>query len=87
MLTATPGAEVDVPGGAAVQSDDVRRFAQAHEAAGFDQILVGHFSHAADGLIVASFAAGRIRLLLAHRPGVIVPSAAARQIAMQGSFP
>lgn len=38
MITATPGAEVDVPGGAAVQPDYVRRFAQAHEAAGFDQI-------------------------------------------------
>ncbi|MEK8044454.1 alkanesulfonate monooxygenase, partial [Burkholderia contaminans] len=35
MITATPGAEVDVPGGAAVQPDYVRRFAQAHEAAGF----------------------------------------------------
>ncbi len=54
MITATPGAEVDVPGGAAVQPDYVRRFAQAHEAAGFDQILVGHFSNAADGFIVAS---------------------------------
>ena len=82
MITATPGAEVDVPGGAAVQPDYVRRFAQAHEAAGFDQILVGHFSNAADGFIVASFAAAateRIRILLAHRPGVIVPSAAARR--------
>jgi len=29
MITATPGAEVDVPGGAAVQPDYVRRFAQA----------------------------------------------------------
>ncbi|MDI9652408.1 LLM class flavin-dependent oxidoreductase, partial [Burkholderia cenocepacia] len=89
MITATPGAEVDVPGGAAVQPDYVRRFAQAHEAAGFDQILIGHFSNAADGFIVASFAAAataRIRLLLAHRPGVIVPSAAARQIATLDVF-
>ncbi|MGT0247957.1 LLM class flavin-dependent oxidoreductase [Burkholderia pyrrocinia] len=89
MITATPGAEVDVPGGAAVQPDYVRRFARAHEAAGFDQILVGHFSNAADGFIVASFAAAateRIRILLAHRPGVIVPSAAARQIATLDVF-
>lgn len=57
MITATPGAEVDVPGGAAVQPEYVRRFAQAHEAAGFDQILVGHFSNAADGFIVSAFAA------------------------------
>ncbi|KDB06486.1 Alkanesulfonate monooxygenase [Burkholderia sp. lig30] len=89
MITATPGAEVDVPGGAAVQPDYVRRFAHAHEAAGFDQILVGHFSNAADGVVVAACATAateRIRLLHAHRPGVIAPSAAARQIATLDVF-
>ncbi len=57
-----------MPGGAAVQPDYVRRFAQAHETAGFDQRLVGNFSNAADGFIVSAFASAateRIRILLA----------------------
>lgn len=76
MITATPGAEVDVPGGAAVQPDYVRRFARAHEAAGFDQILIGHFSNAADGFIVASFAAAATT----HPPAARAPAGRDRAV-------
>ena len=90
MITATPSAEVDVPQGSdLVQPDYVRRFSQVHEAAGFDHVLVGYFTNAADGFIVSSFAAAateRIGILLAHRPGVIAPAVAARQIATLDQF-
>lgn len=50
----------------------VRRFAQAHEDAGFDRVLVGYFSNAAEGAVVSSFVAAatrRLGVLLAYRPG------------------
>jgi alkanesulfonate monooxygenase len=89
MVTATPGAEVDIPGGDAVQPAYVRHFAQVHEAAGFDKVLVGYFTNAADGFIVSSFVAAATKslgILLAHRPGVIAPTVAARQIATLDAF-
>lgn len=89
MITATPSAEVDQPLGAAVDADFVRRFAQAHEAAGFDRALIGYFTNGAEGAVVASFVAAatqRLNLLLAYRPGVVVPPLAARQLATLDQF-
>ncbi len=89
MITATPSAEVDQPLGDAVDADFVRRFAQAHEQAGFDKALVGYFSNGAEGAVVSSFIAAatkRLGILLAYRPGVIVPPLAARQLATLDQF-
>jgi alkanesulfonate monooxygenase len=90
MVTATPSAEVDVPQGEQlVQPEYVRQFAQAHEDSGFDQVLVGYFTNAADTMVVGSFvtaATSRIGILLAHRPGVLAPAVAARQIATLDQF-
>ena len=58
------------------------RFAQAHEEAGFDRILIGYGSHWADGWQVANHVAratSELKLLLAHRPGFVAPSVTARQ--------
>ena len=68
----------------AIDRGYVRRFAQAHERAGFDRILVGYFSNGADGFVVASYAAfvtQRLGLMLAHRPGFVAPTLAARKLA------
>lgn len=89
MITATPSSEVDQPLGAAVDAGFVRRFAQAHEEAGFDRALVGYFSNAAEGVVVSSFAAAatqKLGILLAYRPGVVAPSLAARQLATLDQF-
>lgn len=89
MITATPSAEVDQPLGEAVDADFVRRFAQAHESAGFDRALIGYFTNGAEGAVVASFVAAatrRLNLLLAYRPGVIAPPLAARQLATLDQF-
>ncbi len=61
MITATPSSEVDQPLGEAVDAGFVRRFAQAHEDAGFDRVLVGYFSNAAEGAVVSSFVAAATR--------------------------
>ena len=62
----------------------IRDFAQAAEAGGFDRLLVGYFSDAPDGFLVAASAAShtdRIGFLLAHRPGFVAPTLAARKFA------
>lgn len=70
--------------GPAVDPAYVRAFAQAHEHAGFDRILVPASSSSPDTLLTATYAASvtqKIGLLLAHRPGFVAPTLAARQLA------
>ncbi len=59
-------------------------FARAHEEAGFDRILIGYWSDQPDGFLVTAHAAAntsRIKFLLAHRPGFVSPTLAARKLA------
>jgi alkanesulfonate monooxygenase len=56
----------------------------AHEASGFDLVLVGYSSSSAEGFLVALHAAGqtkRLGFLIAHRPGFVAPTLMARKIA------
>jgi alkanesulfonate monooxygenase len=65
------------------------RFARAHEAAGFDRVLVGYFSFFPDGFQVAAWTlheTDRLGVLLAHRPGFVAPTVAARQFATLDQF-
>lgn len=62
----------------------IRTLAQAHEAAGFDRLLVGYYPTAPDGFQMASYIASqtqRLGLLLAHQPGFLAPTLAARALA------
>jgi alkanesulfonate monooxygenase len=62
----------------------VRRFARAHEDAGFDRVLIGYGSSTPDGTQVAAYAASvteKLGLLIAHRPGFVFPTTAARTFA------
>jgi alkanesulfonate monooxygenase len=59
-------------------------FALAHERAGFDMVLVGYTSSSAEGFNVAMYAAmrtERLAYLIAHRPGLVAPTLAARKVA------
>jgi alkanesulfonate monooxygenase len=70
--------------GGGVSPSFLAEFAQAHEAAGFDLVLVGYYSSSAEGFAVASYAASqttRLGYLIAHRPGLVAPTLAARTIA------
>jgi alkanesulfonate monooxygenase len=70
--------------GGGVSPGFLGEFAQAHENAGFDLVLVGYYSSSAEGFAVASYAASkttRLGYLIAHRPGVVTPTLAARTIA------
>ena len=58
--------------------------ARAHEASGFDLVLVGYSSSSAEGFLVALHAAAQTRhlgYLIAHRPGFVAPTLMARKIA------
>ncbi len=75
-----PGAEV--PSG--VDPDYILDFARTHEAAGFDLVLTGYSSSTPDGFEVAGYAAAhtkRLAYLIAHRPGFVAPTLAARKAA------
>lgn len=84
MIGTQAASEIHPPQGPAIDRDYVRRFAQAHEEAGFDRILIGYFSNGPDGFLVAAAAAWateRLGLMLAHRPGFVAPTLAARKLA------
>ena len=75
-----PGSEL--PRG--IDPDYILEFARAHEDSDFDMVLTGYSSSTPDGFEVTNYAAGhtkRIGFLIAHRPGFIMPTLAARKIA------
>jgi alkanesulfonate monooxygenase len=82
------GAAVHVIGGE-IDPAWVRDFSQAHERAGFDKVLVGYTATSAEGFIVATYAASyteRLAYLIAHRPGFVAPTLAARKAATLDQF-
>lgn len=67
-----------------LMAENAVRAAQAHEEAGFDRVLVAWGSTSPDALLVAAHAAAatsRIGFMVAHRPGFVAPTLAARQFA------
>jgi alkanesulfonate monooxygenase len=70
-------------------ADYPARMARLHEESGFDRLLVGHSSSSPDGFTVADTvlnATSRLGVLLAHRPGFVAPTVAARQYATLDAF-
>lgn len=64
--------------------DYLRFHSRAHEAAGFDRVLIASGPGGADSLQIAAFAAAqteRLGFMIAHRPGLWSPTAAARAFA------
>src|SRR5271166_3500718 len=84
MIHHRQASEIHPPGPLLFDRGYVRDFAQAAEAARFDRVLVGYFSDGPDGFLVAAHAAActeRLSFLLAHRPGFVAPTLAARKLA------
>src|SRR5215470_6462721 len=89
MIGTQVASEIHAPKGPAIDLDYVRRFALAHEHSGFDRILIGYFGTGPDGFLVASYAAWstkKLGLMLAHRPGFVAPTLAARKLATLDHF-
>jgi alkanesulfonate monooxygenase len=76
--------EIVPPQGPPFDAAVVAETARIHEDAGFDRVLIGYFSNAPDGFIIGAHAAAvteRLAFLLAHRPGFVAPTVAARKLA------
>jgi alkanesulfonate monooxygenase len=89
MIGTKDQSEIRRSSGPAVDRDYVRRFARAHEDAGFDKVLIGYASSQPDGIGVAAYAAAhtdRLGFLVAHRPGFVAPTLAARAFATLDQF-
>jgi alkanesulfonate monooxygenase len=89
MIQAQKVSEIHPARGPAIDRDYVRAFAQAHEQAGFDRVLVPHHSTSPDATLTVAYAASmtdRIHFMLAHRPGFVAPTLAARQFASLDQF-
>jgi alkanesulfonate monooxygenase len=70
--------------GGDVGRNEISAAAIVHEQAGFDRVLVATRSTWPDPMIVATYAAAltdRLTFMIAHRPGVVMPTVAARQFA------
>jgi alkanesulfonate monooxygenase len=73
---ASPAAEFD--------SDFMKRLTRDYEDAGYDRMLIATSASWADSLSIASYLAGvtrSLKFLIAHRPGIVAPTAAARMLA------
>ena len=89
-MIGTRDASESRPGsGPAIDPVYTRRFARAHEEAGFDRILIGYGSSWPEGTQVAAHVAAhteRLGLLVAHRPGFVAPTLASRLFATLDQF-
>ncbi len=84
MIASEAKSEIHPARGPVIDPDYIARFAQAHEAAGFDRVLIAHNSSDADAVLVATHAAQNTKTLgfmIAHRPGFIASTYAARLFA------
>jgi alkanesulfonate monooxygenase len=89
MIGTKDQSETRNTGGPVIDRAYVRRFSRAHEDAGFDQVLIGYASTQPDGAQVAAYAAAhteRLGFLVAHRPGFVAPTLAARTFATLDQF-
>src|ERR1700753_1281750 len=89
MISTKDQSETRLSGGPVIDKDYTRKFARAHEDAGFDRVLIGYASSQPDGLQVAAYAAAhteRLGFLVAHRPGFVAPTLAARTFATLDQF-
>jgi alkanesulfonate monooxygenase len=89
MISTRDQSETRGSSGPPVDPRYVRRFARAHEDAGFDRVLIGYSSSEPDGTQVAAYAAShtdRLSFLVAHRPGFVAPTLAARTFATLDQF-
>lgn len=67
----------------------VRAIAGAHEAGGFDRVLIAHHSNSPDGYLTAAHVfehTDRLGVLLAHRPGFVAPTLTARSLATLDTY-
>lgn len=90
LIGSAPFSEVEGSSrGPAVQPEYVTALARAHDEGDFDRVLIGYGADGVDGWQVAGYAAQqteRLGFLIAHRPGFVQPTLAARYAATLDHF-
>jgi alkanesulfonate monooxygenase len=86
MIATQEQSETRPRSGPVIDPAFVRAFSKAHEDGGFDKVLIGYSAARPDGLQVAAYAAARLQYLIAHRPGFMFPTVAARAFATLDQF-
>jgi alkanesulfonate monooxygenase len=89
LISTREFSETRVLPGPAIDPPYLRKIARAHEDSDFDRVLIGYFSGQPDGTLVAAYAAEhteRLGFLVAHRPGFVFPTVAARTFATLDQF-
>jgi alkanesulfonate monooxygenase len=84
MIQPRQQSEIHPASGPGIDPGYLRASAQAHDAGGFDRILIGWHSNGPDGFQIAAHAAAHtqhVGFLVAHRPGFGAPTVAARAFA------
>jgi alkanesulfonate monooxygenase len=84
MAATNDRSETRARSGPVIDKEYALRLARAHEDNGWDRVLFGYSSASPDGDQVAAYVAAhtsRLNLLLAHRPGVTLPTHTARTLA------
>lgn len=82
MIATQEASEIVPMQGPPIDPEFTARFAQVHEAGGFDRVLIGYGTYWPDGWQVANHVARAtqtLKILLAHRPGFVAPTLTARQ--------
>lgn len=83
------GAEVIEPSGPVIDKAYIRHMARTAEDNGFDRLLIGSFATWPDNNQIAAYVlhnTERLGVMLAHRPGFVAPTVAARQLATLDQF-
>ncbi len=83
------GSEIQAPSGPVIDRVYIGTIARAHEYAGFDWVYAGYHSNSPDGFQTIAYAAQqteKLRYLLAHRPGFLPPTVAAKNLASLDHF-
>ncbi|MDX2224055.1 MAG: LLM class flavin-dependent oxidoreductase [Rhodospirillaceae bacterium] len=65
-------------------TDLIRDCAQAHEAAGYDRVLIANSATYPDSMPIAAWVAAhttKLKMMIAHRPGFVAPTMTARMLA------
>jgi len=89
LISTQYASETHAAAGPGIDKTYLGALALAHENGNFDRVLIGYHSSAPDGFQVAAYAATkttRLKFLLAHRPGFVAPTLAARQLATLDQF-
>src|SRR3954453_12352977 len=89
MIATHASSETQAADGPLIDVAFTREFARVHEESGFDRVLIGYSSAAPDGFVVAGESLAhteRLGVLLAHGPGFVAPTVAARKLATLDQF-